>query len=68
MLTNMPLVPDEPIDFGLQSFCETCRVCARSCPSRAISTSDKVMYNRHETWKLDTQCCATFNYRRRTVS
>jgi ferredoxin len=33
ILTNMPLVPDKPIDFGLQSFCQRCRICAENCPS-----------------------------------
>ena len=62
ILTDMPVVPDRPIDFGLQRFCQTCRICAESCPSRAISTGDKVMYNGYETWKLDTRRCASFNF------
>ena len=62
VLTNMPLVPDKPIDFGLQSFCEHCRICAQNCPSKAISMGDKVMYNGYETWKLDTRRCASFNF------
>ena len=62
VLTNMPLVPDKPVDFGLQRFCQTCRICAENCPSRAISTGDKVMYNGYETWKLDTKRCASFNF------
>jgi reductive dehalogenase len=62
VLTNMPLVPDKPIDFGLQSFCQNCKICAQNCPSKAISLGDKVMYNGYETWKLDTQRCASFNF------
>jgi len=62
ILTNMPLVPDKPIDFGLQSFCQNCKICAQNCPSKAISTGDKVMYNGYETWKLNTQRCASFNF------
>jgi reductive dehalogenase len=62
VLTNMPLVPDKPIDFGLQSFCEHCKICAQNCPSNAISMGDKVMYNGYETWKLDTRRCASFNF------
>ncbi len=62
ILTNMPLVPDKPIDFGLQSFCRNCKICAQNCPSKAISTGDKVMYNGYETWKLNTQRCASFNF------
>jgi reductive dehalogenase len=62
VLTNMPLVPDKPIDFGLQSFCQNCKICAQNCPSKAISLGDKVLYNGYETWKLDTQRCASFNF------
>jgi epoxyqueuosine reductase len=62
VLTNMPLVPDKPVDFGLQRFCQDCRICAQNCPSHAISAGDKVMYNGYETWKLDTKRCASFNF------
>jgi reductive dehalogenase len=62
ILTNMPLIPDQPIDFGLQQFCQRCRICAQNCPSHAISTGDKVLYNGYETWKLDTKRCASFNF------
>lgn len=62
ILTDMPLVPDKPIDFGLQRFCQSCRICAENCPSHAISTGDKIAYNGYETWKLDTRRCASFNF------
>ena len=62
VLTNMPLVPDMPIDFGLQAFCQDCEICADNCPSQAISAGDKVIYNGYETWKLDTQRCASYNF------
>jgi len=62
VLTDMPIVPDQPIDFGLQNFCQQCKICAENCPSKAISTGDKVMYNGYETWKLDVRRCASFNF------
>jgi len=62
VLTDMPLTPDKPIDFGLQRFCQSCRICAQNCPAHAISTGDKVLYNGYETWKLDTKRCASFNF------
>lgn len=37
VLTDLPLKPDVPIDFGVQAFCEVCKKCAERCPSRAIS-------------------------------
>lgn len=60
VLTDLPLLPDKPIDFGLQDFCQHCGICAEMCPSKAIPTGDKVMYNGYETWKLDEQRCGTF--------
>jgi ferredoxin len=60
VLTDLPLVPDEPIDFGLQAFCQDCKLCAEMCPSKAIPMGDKVMYNGYETWKLDVKRCARF--------
>ncbi|MEW5868148.1 MAG: 4Fe-4S dicluster domain-containing protein [Chloroflexota bacterium] len=62
VLTDMPIVADQPIDFDLQSFCQNCKICAENCPSKAISTGNKVMYNGYETWKLDTRRCASFNF------
>jgi reductive dehalogenase len=62
VLTDMPLAPDRPIDFGLQDFCRSCKVCATNCPSGAIPDGDQVMYNGYRTWKLDTQRCASFNF------
>ena len=60
VLTDLPLVPDKPIDFGLQDFCQHCKICAQLCPSQAITMGDKVMYNGYETWKVDAQRCASF--------
>jgi reductive dehalogenase len=62
VLTDMPILPDQPVDFGLQRFCQDCKICAKACPSKAISLGDKVMYNGYETWKLDTKRCASFNF------
>ncbi len=58
--TDMPLVHDKPIDFGLQRFCESCNKCARECPSGAITAGPKLMFNGYEIWKSDSQKCATY--------
>ncbi|WP_300037772.1 4Fe-4S double cluster binding domain-containing protein [uncultured Roseobacter sp.] len=58
--TDMPLAHDRPIDFGLQRFCESCNKCARECPSGAITAGPKLMFNGYETWKSDSQKCATY--------
>ena len=56
--TDLPLLPDKPIDFGLQKFCSVCKKCAIECPSQAISYGNKVMYIGYETWRLDVERCA----------
>ena len=57
--TDLPLVPDKPIDFGLQDFCTKCKKCARECPSGAISFGDKVSYHGYERWPLDVEKCSS---------
>jgi epoxyqueuosine reductase len=41
VLTNMPLVPDQPISFGVTEFCDVCGKCAEQCPGEAISSGDR---------------------------
>ncbi|MFC2032766.1 reductive dehalogenase [Chloroflexota bacterium] len=36
VFTNLPLVPDKPIEFGVWDFCMKCQKCARNCPGQAI--------------------------------
>jgi len=58
--TSLPIVYDKPIDFGLQKFCGSCNKCARKCPSGAMTTGPKLMFNGYEIWKSDSQKCATY--------
>jgi reductive dehalogenase len=58
--TDMPMLHDKPIDFGLQTFCDSCNKCARECPSGAITAGPKRMFNGYEIWKSDSQKCTTY--------
>ena len=58
--TDLPLLPDKPIDFGLQDFCEKCTKCARECPCQAIPYGGKIMFNGYEMWKPDVEKCARY--------
>lgn len=58
--TDMPMAHDLPVDFGLQTFCDSCNKCARECPSGAITAGPKLMFNGYEIWKSDSQKCATY--------
>ncbi|NBJ14618.1 MAG: reductive dehalogenase [Dehalobacter sp. 4CP] len=59
--TDLPLVPDKPIDFGMLDFCRVCRKCAENCPAQAISfDTDPVEYNGYLRWNSDFKKCAQF--------
>jgi len=60
LTTNFPMMADKPIDFGLQKFCGSCNKCARECPSGAISSGPKVMFNGYEIWKADVEKCTRY--------
>ncbi len=36
VFTDLPLVPDQPIEFGVKKFCDLCKRCADGCPVKAI--------------------------------
>jgi reductive dehalogenase len=57
--TNLPMLCDRPIDFGLQDFCSKCKKCAHHCPSGALSDGDKVMFNGYERWPSDVRKCTS---------
>ena len=59
--TNMPLMPDRPIEFGVQEFCRVCKKCAQLCPSKAISMeTEREPYNGYLKYPLDAQACTIF--------
>ena len=41
IMTDLPLVPDKPIDIGVSDFCGVCRKCAVTCPTNSITFADK---------------------------
>jgi reductive dehalogenase len=68
VLTDMPLVADKPISFGVEEFCNVCGKCAEHCPGAAISTGEKTWaptYDAVQTssnpgvkkWYVDTPAC-----------
>ncbi len=40
-ITDMPLAPTKPIDFGGHRFCQGCKRCGEVCPSQSIDMADE---------------------------
>jgi len=56
--TDLTLVPDKPVDIGVQHFCSICKKCAVCCPSRSIPTEDdQAAVNGTLRWKLNDETC-----------
>ncbi len=67
VLTDMPMTPDKPIDFGVTQFCENCLLCAEHCPSGSISNGKPAMQTEYETgndgvlkWFVHAEECLHF--------
>lgn len=58
--TDLPLVPDTPVDIGVKEFCMVCNKCARSCPVQAIPYGDPKVVNGVVKWPLDGEKCFGF--------
>jgi reductive dehalogenase len=57
IMTDLPLVADQPIDIGVEDFCKICRKCAVTCPTNSITFGDKVVHNGIEKYKINWQTC-----------
>lgn len=60
--TNIPMECDNPIDFGVQDFCATCKICAENCPSGAITFGEKTEKRGYKRYALDASKCHNFWY------
>jgi len=69
VITDLPLVPTKPIDFGVTEFCEVCKKCADYCPAHAILPGHRTHKARTEStnvglkkWPLNGERCIQFWY------
>ena len=58
--TDLPLITDSPIRFGVQDFCEKCLKCATNCPSGAIPKNAKSWVRGVEKWPLNVEKCIRY--------
>jgi len=68
VITDMPLVPDVPIDFGVREFCEACMLCADECPSESVTRGPRTWEGRSPSnnpgalrWYTEPEGCYDFN-------
>ena len=54
--TDAPVKYDDPVDYGIQRFCQTCQVCVNRCPGRAL-VKEKVWWRGAEKNKLIYDRC-----------
>lgn len=67
VFTELELAPDKPRTFGVWDFCKSCKRCAESCPSQAISYAEPTqegptISNNPGVWKwyIDPEKCLEF--------
>jgi reductive dehalogenase len=58
--TDLPLIPDKPVDIGVEDFCTICKKCSTCCPSQSIPSGEQIVVNGTLRWKLNEQTC--FDY------
>ena len=58
--TDLPLIADRPIVFGVQDFCDHCRRCADHCPSASIPAGDKSDVRGVKKWPLQVESCLRY--------
>jgi reductive dehalogenase len=55
--TDIPLIEDKPLNFGVQHFCEICQKCAQNCPSGSIEFGAKKEIRGTTKWQSRMESC-----------
>ena len=59
--TDLELIPDEPFEeSSVIDFCIQCKKCALTCPSQAISFSDREEIGGVMRWQINQEACYTY--------
>jgi epoxyqueuosine reductase QueG len=59
VVTDVPVAPDGPRDYGIDDFCTRCQVCVRECPVDAIFNA-KQMVRGVQRWYVDFDKCVPY--------
>ena len=67
VITDLPLLANSPIDFGVTEFCAVCKKCADLCPSRAITFGERTIEPNNVSnaggaikWRIDAEKCRVY--------
>jgi reductive dehalogenase len=67
VITDLPLLVDTPIDFGVTEFCMVCKKCAQTCPSRSIMSGDRTTERNNPSnnsgelkWPINAETCRMY--------
>ncbi|GAA0177644.1 reductive dehalogenase domain-containing protein [Clostridium sediminicola] len=55
--TNIPLLVDTIDNFGVDTFCEECGRCAKTCPGKCIPKESKSLIDGDLRWKINPEQC-----------
>lgn len=58
--TTLSLATDEPYEFGVQDYCESCNLCTNNCPGDAIP-SHFIVTEGIKRWLTDVEKCYPFS-------
>ena len=50
VITDLPLAPTKPINAGIMRFCRVCKLCAESCPTRALNIDTEPSWEVKGPW------------------
>ena len=59
VLTDAPFAPTPPRDFGVDDFCQNCRICEEACPPEALFP-EKQTVRGVQKWYVDFDKCLPF--------
>ena len=67
VITDLPLVPDSPIDFGVTEFCNVCEICSEKCPSQSLQYGQHSSKPRNisnidgvSKWHINAETCRVY--------
>ncbi|MBA7709981.1 3-chloro-4-hydroxyphenylacetate reductive dehalogenase [subsurface metagenome] len=58
VLTDLSMAEDQPIDFGVQAYCEACKKCVQACSVGAITDGPKQLVRGVLHWPLNRKRCS----------